>query len=292
MKKKPAKKAKSKKPKPARKKKPAQTDIANLKRQLLVAERMRFDSVKKKQIAADPSINASLLASGIAHEFNNILGALDGHAEWALETKDPKMMIEALEVVRIGCHRSSLITRALQGLSQPNEEGKTLFTVGSLGDELKKIFGPIAEKASYILDIKLPADQQIYGNFTQLLEVFINLTKNAMEDTPGNRRGNLKISSKKLSKKQLEILFEDNAAGVPEVFQEEIFKPFFTTKGSLSQIQERASIADQNAHISSQMGSGLGLFLCRSILREHGGDISLKQSGPEGSSFSIQIPVP
>src|SRR5690606_9980021 len=90
------------KPKGAKKSK-VEIENQRLRRKLLVLERLRQRRLLPKLKSADPRI----LAMGIAHEFNNILGALDGHAEWALESTNPEDWKSTLEVVRKACDRSS-----------------------------------------------------------------------------------------------------------------------------------------------------------------------------------------
>jgi signal transduction histidine kinase len=69
----------------------------------------------------------------------------------------------------------------------------------------------------------------------------------------------------------LQVIVRDNGPGIPEDKQEDIFKPFMSTKGA--------------------KGTGLGLAVSRKILREHGGDILLESSPGKGCQFTLQMPV-
>ncbi|MEZ4814538.1 MAG: histidine kinase dimerization/phospho-acceptor domain-containing protein [Bdellovibrionota bacterium] len=95
----------------------------NWKRQALAAERLRFEIVRNWQSNQDP-VRMDLLALGVAHEFNNILGAALGHADWALESQTPEDMKDALEVIRIACLRCAQITKSLQELFSLEKRGR------------------------------------------------------------------------------------------------------------------------------------------------------------------------
>jgi signal transduction histidine kinase len=108
----------------------------------------------------------------------------------------------------------------------------------------------------------------VYGDKEQLLRVFNNLIKNAIQSIPENKQGHVDIFGF-TDENNLTILVKDNGTGIPEDLRDRIFTPNFTTKGS---------------------GSGLGLAICRNIVRESGGEIDFLTQTGEGTTFRTVLP--
>lgn len=256
-------------------KKSPQEEIRILKRKLWAAERLRHDAVTKKSSGSAKAIwDGRLLAAGVAHEFNNILGAADGHAEWALESKQFEDMREALEVVRQACARSLQITKSLQEIPNPDEESVEIFNLNKFESELKKHFAPWLRKHKISLSVQLPI-ASIYGNEARLYEIFVNLIKNALEACAEysikDKNTNFEVNvSGALTKTKCKIFVDNNGPEIADVLRDKIFLPFFTTKGRLSSFVKK----DESSPEITQ-GSGLGLFLSRSLTQQMGGSLDL-----------------
>lgn len=119
------------------------------------------------------------------------------------------------------------------------------------------------------LDDRLPS---VYGDALCLQQVFMNLVVNAMEalsEMPHGRARSLLVSSKYDSKnQQVAIIFKDNGPGIDREHRTKIFDPFFSTK---------------------PQGAGIGLALCRDLVKEHGGSISV-ESNRDGTIFTVKLP--
>jgi signal transduction histidine kinase len=111
----------------------------------------------------------------------------------------------------------------------------------------------------------------------ELNQVWTNILHNAIQATSG--KGKLIISIQQIEKLDIPgqdkpgicVSIADNGPGIPPEFQQKIFEPFFTTK-------------------KAGEGTGLGLHICREIIKKHGGDIFI-ESRPGFTQFSIQIPL-
>ena len=134
-------------------------------------------------------------------------------------------------------------------------------------------------KFSETYDPSLPP---VFANRDQLVQVFLNLVKNANEAIAGQEDGEIRLSTafrpgvrlsvpgaKRRVTLPLEFLVEDNGPGVPEDIRENIFDPFITTKPS---------------------GSGLGLALVAKIVGDHGGVIAC-ESQPGHTTFRVLMPM-
>jgi signal transduction histidine kinase len=266
-------------------------EIAQLKRQSFVAERLRADARTKKLKRSEQ--NTELLAQGVAHEFNNILGALEGHADWALAEGTRQAMREALQMVQLGCERSLQITRALQSMHQSKEEEASLFSLLELAREVVKLCSK-SESGRLSLSSNISRESQVYGSRARLFEVFLNLIKNALEAAPhGTAEVRVGLSE---SKSSFEIVIDDNGPGVATALREVIFQPFFTTKGVLKQVAAASKQSTDTQSADSRnagQGSGLGLFLARSVVTVMNGELTLEPvSAPDlgGARFKIVLP--
>ena len=269
------------------------SDIVALSRKALIAERMRFEKVKRTHSHVD----GEMLAAGVAHEINNILGAVDGHADWALESGKIEDMREALDVIRQACKRSSQVTRALQGLSQPREETHDVFSLAEVAREAHTMLLPECRRSQIDFRVECEGEATVYGASSRILEIVVNLVRNSIDALNGSREERAtagRASQDKISihvvekRKHVFLRVSDNGAGIPEVYRQRIFTPFFTTKGVLRRAQKVPVQDSSGASPASESGNGLGLFLSRSIAEEHGGTLKLVETD-SGAIFELQL---
>jgi signal transduction histidine kinase len=217
------------------------------------------------------------LASGLAHEIGTPMGVIRGRAEYLIHGKPeaPASIKEGLESIigqidrisrivrmlldyarertsiRIKCDLRVVIRHALS-LMETEAEQRRIAVTTNLGDE------PIV--------IECDADQ--------LQQVFINLTMNAL-DAMAPEAGHLKVTASHKSENGsaplARITFEDTGAGVSPENRMRIFDPFFTTK-------------------EPGKGTGMGLAVSQSIVRDHDGEITL-EIGPPSTRFTISMPA-
>ena len=116
----------------------------------------------------------------------------------------------------------------------------------------------------------LPKPEKIYmkGDENQLSQVLLNLLKNSMQALEGKEKGRISIHA--LQDEHISIDIADNGPGIPPELQEKIFIPFFTTKSE---------------------GSGIGLSLCKQIIRLHDGHLTIQESNPGKTIFHIDMPL-
>jgi C4-dicarboxylate-specific signal transduction histidine kinase len=121
------------------------------------------------------------------------------------------------------------------------------------------------------VELDLCSDELIVlGNAIQLEQVFINLLTNARDALAESRGKTIRIGTSREGD-SIKIRFADTGSGIPREVEQRIFDPFFTTK-------------------EVGTGTGLGLSITYSIVKEHGGQISVEQGRSRGASFLIELP--
>lgn len=219
-----------------------------------------------------------VLAGGIAHDFNNILAAIQGNISLASLTLDDKE--DALRVIgnaEQACIRARDLTGQLLTFSKGGTPIKDLCDIASVLSESTN-FALTGSKVKCVFDLEdnLPYVDIDKGQIHQVLQ---NIIINADQAMPGGGVINLKgetVSSDNIKDASLpggnyvKITVEDQGIGISKDMINNIFDPFFTTK---------------------QKGSGLGLATSCSIIKNHGGEITVESTPGIGTTFSIYIPA-
>lgn len=234
------------------------------------------------------------LASGVAHDFNNVLTAIQGHVRLLREetalTNDVDQSLGQIE--RAARKGRDLVKRILafgrrQGVSrEPLDMGELLDDIGSL---LLVLRGPSVHLA-WTCDPHMPP---IVGDATQLSQVLLNLGTNAIQAI-GQGPGTVTIKAVALPIESLiaegpagfdvsrhqgplspwwvRVVVEDDGCGMDTATQLRIFEPFFTTK-------------------PKGEGTGLGLASVKDMVAAHGGFIDLRSRPGQGTRFSLWLPA-
>jgi signal transduction histidine kinase/CheY-like chemotaxis protein len=212
------------------------------------------------------------LAAGVAHDFNNVLTGLLGHAELASErAQDDRLRSYLDEVVRAG-RRGQALTAQLLAFARRGDEAAA---VGPL--DLSRIVvetEPMLRRllsAEIELELDLdPSPPATTMNRTSLEQVLVNLVSNAadaMEGTPGT----LTISTS-ADRGRVVLQVSDTGVGMDDATRARIFEPYFTTK-------------------PIGRGTGIGLANVFATVRESGGDISVMTKLGVGTTFRLSFPA-
>jgi signal transduction histidine kinase len=207
-------------------------------------------------------------AAYLSHEIKNPLvniGGFAGQIERSLSGDDKN--IRKLQIIREEIRRLELLLTDVRDFTRPTTLARELndinscieATVAFLEDDLKTM-GIHCEQS---LDHALPP---IWFDPQQMKQVLINLIKNAAEAMPG---GKITILSWR-DGDWIKVSIRDTGAGISTDTIEKIFEPFFTTK---------------------RKGTGLGLAVCRKIIEDHGGAISVESEEGKGTKFTFSLPV-
>jgi len=250
----------------------ASTGIFYDLREKLAAEKKLKEALV--QIAQSEKM-ASLgqLAAGVAHEINNPLTGILLYANLALERLDQADPLRKyLESVVNDTDRCKDIVKNLLSYSRQASPTKEIFQVNSLVEESLNLIRHQKRFFNIKLVKKMSKDMMlVHADKNQLSQVIINLVMNAIDAM--ERKGTLTLQTlcdKPNKKAYIEV--SDTGCGIPKENLLKIFDPFFTTKGS-------------------EKGTGLGLSTSYGIVEENGGRISIKETSPMGTTFSLEFPL-
>jgi PAS domain S-box-containing protein len=213
------------------------------------------------------------LAAGVAHEINNPLGGILVYSYLLLEDLEPSRP-ERTQVEKI-VREATRCKEIIQGLLEFSRHMPSKMTPINVNLVLEEVFSLVCDHLLFQnIDLVQQLDPQlplILGDKHKLEQVFINLLMNSGESMKGE--GRLAVTTTAApAGEMVRLSFEDNGPGIPEGYLSRLFDPFFTTK--------------EVGH-----GVGLGLSISYGIIQKHLGRIYVERTGPQGTTFVIELPV-
>jgi CheY-like chemotaxis protein len=208
------------------------------------------------------------VVAGVAHEVNNPLAFVLANLR-SLEHQAEGALVEAVVEAREGAERVARIIGDLSSLSRGGTQvATTKVDVVGLAREAARVASTRHCRGN--ITIEAPDRTFTVGDSDRLIQVLINLMGNGLE-AAASRASPLVSVKIHLDERQVVIDVGDNGTGIPRSVRQRLFDAFFTTKGD--------------------GGTGLGLFISRSLALAHGGDLALLSTGPEGTTFRLTLPV-
>lgn len=225
---------------------------------------------QKDLVHSEKMATIGLLASGIAHEFNNIMAGISGYAQ--LAQRDPKYRELLVGVALTQTERALELTRSLSTYNKANDANSTCDVVAVIESALCLITKELERSGTRIVK-DFATQPRVHMRAGQFQEVVLNLTLNAIQATDDGD-GTVRISVKQADQPgHFVIEVADNGKGIQDKDLERIFDPFFTTKGALGG--------------GSQSGTGLGLTVCYNIVKSHSGTLAVESQVGQGTTFKI-----
>jgi GAF domain-containing protein/anti-sigma regulatory factor (Ser/Thr protein kinase) len=215
------------------------------------------------------------MASGIAHNFNNMLAIILGRAQLTMRRAGSDAIRSDLDVILRATRDGAATVRRLQDFTRqkPDETTFSPLDPNEIIQGVAEITQPrwrdqMQAEGRDVQLIVLPAETpRVAGNAAELREVLTNLIFNALDAMPDGGHITLSIGQEE---EFVTISVRDSGVGMPEDVRGRVFDPFFTTKGP------------QN--------SGLGLSTSYGIIARHGGDMRVESSPGAGTTFTILLP--
>lgn len=235
--------------------------------------RKEMGKIKKRQeamIESEKLAAIGRISSHIAHEIRNPLVTMGGYAKRIKQIAEGnEKVIKSADVILKETERLESILSNVMDITKPQTLIKKLNNINDAVSDtislLKNVF--LEKKIKIITDLnkKLPP---VNSDFNQIKQVFINLLQNAIDATPP---GGEVIVTTDTDSENIIISVKDTGTGIENGNKDSIFEPFFTTKTT---------------------GVGLGLSIVNKIIKDHNGDIKVKNRKSGGAEFTITLPIP
>ena len=224
------------------------------------------------------------LASGIAHDLNNILGPIILALRFLRKTFSDEQNMKMLKMLEDTAMRGADLVKQVLTFARGQEGERTPIQIRHTINDLKK-FMQEAFSSDIIIEVNVPNDLwPINADPTQIHQVLLNLAVNARDAL--SHGGTITISAENLTLDEnyaamnldakpgqyILVSVTDSGSGIPPEIQEKIFEPFFTTK-------------------EPGKGTGLGLATVFSIVKSHGGFIKLYSEIGKGTNFRLYFPA-
>jgi signal transduction histidine kinase/ActR/RegA family two-component response regulator len=242
-------------------------------------------TLQELKLAQDQIIQAEKLramgemASGVAHDFNNVLAVVLGNIQLLLHQLDrlsPEEIREGLKIIEQSSKDGAETVRRIQEFTGVRRDKEFVsLSLNEIITEVVNITQPRWKDQTQKKGIQVGLAAQlreiplIMGNPSELREVLTNIIFNAVDAMPEG--GKLTIATQPQAEGWVEVRIADTGIGMTEEVKKRIFDPFFTTKGVTN--------------------SGLGMSVSYGIIKRHGGEILIESELGKGTTFIIHLPT-
>lgn len=241
---------------------------ANRSLQAEIAERER---VQAQLIHAQKVEAVGRLASGVAHDFNHLLGLILGYAERGRRTEDGAEVQKVLAGVESAARRATAISQKLLNFSRQDQARPETFDAREALLEmqmpLRQLFDPAVEIALALPEWPVP----IHFDRAHFELMVLNIAANADHAMPEGGRFTIALEEKHEDAPTVALELSDTGHGMGEEVRARIFEPFFTTK-------------------PHGQGTGLGMAVVRDLVVGAAGDIDVESSAGIGTTLKIRLP--
>jgi signal transduction histidine kinase len=215
------------------------------------------------------------LTAAMAHEIAGHVNVIANNAELLLNDGVDEETRQSLAVMREEAHRLGVLLHDILGMARDTPVNiKAQDTVKLLEKTVRLLHHQRSDKN---VSMRIEADPNLppaAGDAERLLQVFLNIVKNARDASPEGGEIVISVTTGTLQQDEsaIEIRITDQGSGIAPSHLPKIFEPFFSTK-------------------SLEKGTGLGLSIARRIMTAHRGDLKLTSLPGKGTCAVVQIPV-
>lgn len=233
---------------------------------------------RQNLVMLEKNMTISTLASGIAHEFNNMNAGIQGIVELLLSQEELSSAgVKDLKTILKIVKRATHLIDQLSILAHRKPSKQMLVNIEDIVNDCVSIIKPQFMDAGISIEVlhkeRIP---ELFLDANKITLALMNILLNARDAMIGANQKKLTITTYQ-EDNRAHITIKDTGCGIKAEYVQRIFEPFFTTKGPLGH--------------SNIPGTGLGLSVALGIIEEHGGSIAVESVIGEGATFTIQLPI-
>jgi PAS domain S-box-containing protein len=243
-----------------------------------IQAQQELDASRQQYFHQDKMVAIGQLAAGILHEVGNPIAAIAGAAAEFKQTfggvgKDDNVN-RNIELIDEQITRLGKITLEIADFASPKPRERELLDLNELLRSTARLLTYDKRFSSIWVDLELDKNlPAIVGVADQLTQVFMNLLLNAMDACSAKESGaNCLVLKTKFDGDRVQVCVQDFGTGMSKQTLEHVMEMFYTTK-------------------PVGMGSGLGLSLCDTIVRAHGGSLNIESELGKGSQVYVNFPI-
>ena len=265
-----------------------------LHEEMLVNARLQAQAQEEKRVTVERLRSLSLIAGGVAHDLNNVLGPLVGLPETIRRDMEriaplPVEVADDLETIRRAAQRAAQTIGDLLSLGRPEQKHESTLDLNRLLAVEQTTICSLAGADEQIQIRVEPGDRALIVRASKLnlVRAISNLVLNAVDAIDGAGTVSVRARHEQLTERisgtedvepgeYAVIEVEDTGAGIPAAHLQQIFEPFFTSRHRTT---------------GSSSGTGLGLAIVRRIVKDSLGYVQVSSRLGQGTVFRLYLPV-
>ncbi len=249
---------------------------------LQIGLNLRSRQLERQANQAEKLISLGTLAAGLAHELRNPLVSIQTFSALLKEHgHEPEFHEEFGAIMQRDVGRIASIVENVAAFAENSTVPFARVKIEEVIAGVAEIVRPELLRTGVQFQVDAPGGlPPVHGNYSQLLQVFLNLLQNAIHALEGRADGRITVTvevwAADVPKPMLDITVSDNGAGIEPTLLPRVFEPFTTTK----------STGDHHG----KRGMGLGLAIVKRIVQSHQGEIEVTSEVGRGTTFHLYLP--
>ncbi|HEX4047663.1 MAG TPA: HAMP domain-containing sensor histidine kinase [Elusimicrobiota bacterium] len=238
---------------------------------------------------ADLDLSKKNFVSSVTHELRSPLGAIESFLPLIREkvaTREPEALAQGMEYmdrIEANVHRLNRFITDLLDVAKI-EQGKMECVIrrmdlGPIASEVAQFFEAKADSMGVAVESRINGEPPVLGDADRVRQILVNLVANGLKFTPSGGRVWIEASQlKEGGERWLDVAVSDTGRGMDEADQARLFKPF----------SQGRNVSDG---VAGPKGTGLGLYIVKSIVDQHGGKIDVRSVPGQGTRISFSLKV-